>query len=144
MVTPFWEGSHVGLVRTKDNITAGDGAKHDVMAGKAELATRTTCNVFDYLSSTVTVGESCGMVSSSRNKGTVTVTTWTAFSTYTAWRRRLPNVSLLVSEFSLPRAVRCAGFYLAYDRFSVPDNTKDNDVAAHSTAGGFLCRRNWV
>jgi phosphoribosylaminoimidazole-succinocarboxamide synthase len=39
------------LVTTKDDITAGDGAKHDVMIGKAALATRTTCNVFEYLSS---------------------------------------------------------------------------------------------
>lgn len=41
--------SPIGVVTSKEDITAGDGAKHDVMAGKAELATRTTCNVFDYL-----------------------------------------------------------------------------------------------
>lgn len=50
-VAPLWEGADVGLVTTKDDITAGDGAKHDIMIGKAELATRTTCNVFDYLTS---------------------------------------------------------------------------------------------
>ena len=34
------------IVEAKDDITAGDGAKHDVMEGKGEWATRTTCNVF--------------------------------------------------------------------------------------------------
>lgn len=48
-VAPLWKGADVGMVTTKDDITAGDGAKHDVMTGKAELATRTTCNVFEYL-----------------------------------------------------------------------------------------------
>jgi phosphoribosylaminoimidazole carboxylase/phosphoribosylaminoimidazole-succinocarboxamide synthase len=38
----------VALV-SKDDITAGDGAKHDVIAGKARLATATTCNVFRLL-----------------------------------------------------------------------------------------------
>lgn len=33
----------------KDDITSGDGAQHDVIRGKAELATRTTANVFDLL-----------------------------------------------------------------------------------------------
>jgi phosphoribosylaminoimidazole-succinocarboxamide synthase len=33
----------------KDDITAGDGEKHDVIKGKAELATRTTANVFELL-----------------------------------------------------------------------------------------------
>lgn len=51
IVAPLWKGADVGLVTTKDDITAGDGAKHDVMSGKAELATRTTCNVFEYLRS---------------------------------------------------------------------------------------------
>ena len=50
-VAPLWKGAEVGLVTTKDDITAGDGAKHDVMSGKAELATRTTCNIFEYLRS---------------------------------------------------------------------------------------------
>lgn len=33
-------------LEAKDDITAGDGAKHDVLQGKAALATETTCNVF--------------------------------------------------------------------------------------------------
>lgn len=37
------------LVVSKDDITAGDGAKHDVIEGKAEMATATTCNVFQLL-----------------------------------------------------------------------------------------------
>jgi phosphoribosylaminoimidazole carboxylase/phosphoribosylaminoimidazole-succinocarboxamide synthase len=36
-------------VTSKDDITAGDGAKHDVIEGKAMLANRTTCNVFQLL-----------------------------------------------------------------------------------------------
>lgn len=39
----------LAVVQSKDDITAGDGAKHDVMAGKAELANATTCNVFRLL-----------------------------------------------------------------------------------------------
>jgi phosphoribosylaminoimidazole-succinocarboxamide synthase len=34
---------------SKDDITAGDGAKHDVIADKGRLATATTCNVFRLL-----------------------------------------------------------------------------------------------
>ncbi|MBA7714671.1 Phosphoribosylaminoimidazole-succinocarboxamide synthase [subsurface metagenome] len=34
---------------SKDDITAGDGSQHDVIQGKAELATRTTANVFALL-----------------------------------------------------------------------------------------------
>ncbi|HTR95428.1 MAG TPA: phosphoribosylaminoimidazolesuccinocarboxamide synthase [Trebonia sp.] len=37
------------LIRGKDDITAGDGAKHDVLDGKAAASTRTTCNVFQLL-----------------------------------------------------------------------------------------------
>jgi phosphoribosylaminoimidazole carboxylase/phosphoribosylaminoimidazole-succinocarboxamide synthase len=37
------------MVVSKDDITAGDGAKHDVIPEKGELATRTTCNVFRLL-----------------------------------------------------------------------------------------------
>jgi phosphoribosylaminoimidazole-succinocarboxamide synthase len=37
------------IMRGKDDITAGDGAKHDLMAGKAVWANETTCNVFRYL-----------------------------------------------------------------------------------------------
>ena len=40
--------SLVALV-AKDDITAGDGAKHDLLRGKAELATRTAANVFSLL-----------------------------------------------------------------------------------------------
>jgi phosphoribosylaminoimidazole carboxylase/phosphoribosylaminoimidazole-succinocarboxamide synthase len=34
---------------SKDDITAGDGAKHDVIEGKAALANQTTCSVFRLL-----------------------------------------------------------------------------------------------
>lgn len=37
------------LVRSKDDITAGDGAKHDVLEGKAAASTQTTSNVFRLL-----------------------------------------------------------------------------------------------
>lgn len=37
------------FVRSKDDITAGDGAKHDVLDGKAAASTRTTGNVFRLL-----------------------------------------------------------------------------------------------
>ena len=37
------------LILSKDDITAGDGAKHDLIEGKATLSTRTTCNVFRLL-----------------------------------------------------------------------------------------------
>ena len=37
------------LVRSKDDITAGDGAKHVVLDGKADASTRTTCNIFQLL-----------------------------------------------------------------------------------------------
>jgi len=37
------------LILSKDDITAGDGAKHDLIEGKAAFATRTTCNVFRLL-----------------------------------------------------------------------------------------------
>ncbi|OHA67951.1 MAG: hypothetical protein A3C82_02880, partial [Candidatus Wildermuthbacteria bacterium RIFCSPHIGHO2_02_FULL_47_12] len=39
----------LAVVESKDDITAGDGAKHDIMRGKAEFATATTCNVFRLL-----------------------------------------------------------------------------------------------
>jgi phosphoribosylaminoimidazole carboxylase/phosphoribosylaminoimidazole-succinocarboxamide synthase len=64
----------VALV-SKDDITAGDGAKHDVISGKGALATRTTCNVFRLLkacglpvafeeqdSATSFVGQKCTML----------------------------------------------------------------------------------
>ncbi len=37
------------LVESKDDITAGDGAKHDELLDKAKMSTKTTCNVFAYL-----------------------------------------------------------------------------------------------
>ena len=37
------------LVRSKDEITAGDGAKRDVLDGKAAASTRTTSNIFRLL-----------------------------------------------------------------------------------------------
>ncbi len=37
------------VVASKDDITAGDGEKHDVIKDKAELSTATTCNVFSLL-----------------------------------------------------------------------------------------------
>jgi phosphoribosylaminoimidazole-succinocarboxamide synthase len=37
------------LVRSKDDITAGDGAQHDVLDGKAAASTRTTSNIFQLL-----------------------------------------------------------------------------------------------
>jgi phosphoribosylaminoimidazole-succinocarboxamide synthase len=37
------------ILESKDDITAGDGAKKDVIEGKGELATRTTANVFRLL-----------------------------------------------------------------------------------------------
>lgn len=45
--------NHV-LILSKDDITAGDGAKHDLIEGKAALSTRTTSNVFHLL-------KSCGL-----------------------------------------------------------------------------------
>lgn len=37
------------LVRSKDDITAGDGTQHDVLEGKAAASTRTTSNIFRLL-----------------------------------------------------------------------------------------------
>jgi phosphoribosylaminoimidazole-succinocarboxamide synthase len=37
------------LVRSKDAITAADGARRDVLDGKAAASTRTTCNIFELL-----------------------------------------------------------------------------------------------
>jgi len=41
--------SDLVTVVSKDDITAGDGAKHDIIAYKGKLANRTTCNVFRFL-----------------------------------------------------------------------------------------------
>lgn len=37
------------MIVSKDDITAGDGAKHDLLTGKAAMATLTTCNNFRLL-----------------------------------------------------------------------------------------------
>lgn len=37
------------IIQSKNDITAGDGAKHDLMTDKAKLANETTCNVFEFL-----------------------------------------------------------------------------------------------
>lgn len=42
------------LIQSKDRITAGDGARADVMEGKAVISTATNCNIFDILN---TAGE---------------------------------------------------------------------------------------
>ncbi len=42
-------GDGTVLIRSKDDITAGDGAKRDVIAGKAASSTTTTCNTFRLL-----------------------------------------------------------------------------------------------
>ncbi len=42
-------GDGTVLIRSKDEITAGDGAKHDVIEGKAASSTTTTCNIFRLL-----------------------------------------------------------------------------------------------
>ncbi|HWB33997.1 MAG TPA: phosphoribosylaminoimidazolesuccinocarboxamide synthase [Candidatus Paceibacterota bacterium] len=39
----------IAEVKNLDDLTAGNGAKHDVLPGKGTLATTTTCNVFEYL-----------------------------------------------------------------------------------------------
>ncbi|MCX6787034.1 MAG: hypothetical protein NTY93_00725 [Candidatus Kaiserbacteria bacterium] len=45
------EGKDAGgvIVESKDDITAGDGKKHDVIIGKGAIANRTTSNVFRFL-----------------------------------------------------------------------------------------------
>jgi RNA polymerase sigma factor (sigma-70 family) len=44
-------GDGTVLIRSKDDITAGDGAKRDVIEGKAASSTTTTCNIFRLLTS---------------------------------------------------------------------------------------------
>src|SRR5471032_54126 len=41
--------SDLAAIVAKDDITAGDGAKHDIIPDKGRLATATTCNVFRLL-----------------------------------------------------------------------------------------------
>jgi len=47
------DDEHVRIV-SKDDLTAGDGKKHDVIEGKAKYANQTTCNVFRFL-------QACGL-----------------------------------------------------------------------------------
>src|SRR3954466_13273388 len=54
-------GSDLVSVVAKDDITAGDGAKHDVIPDKGRLATATTCNVFRLL-------KACGLPVASRSR----------------------------------------------------------------------------
>lgn len=49
IVRSYEEDRSLAIFEAKDDITAGDGAKHDVIQGKKELATQTTCNVFRLL-----------------------------------------------------------------------------------------------
>jgi phosphoribosylaminoimidazole-succinocarboxamide synthase len=42
-------GDGTVLIRSKDDITAGDGAKRDIIEGKAASSTTTTCNIFQLL-----------------------------------------------------------------------------------------------
>ncbi len=48
-VQPFGIDPQIGYVVSKDDVTAGDGKRHDVLFGKGELSNRTTCNVFEFL-----------------------------------------------------------------------------------------------
>lgn len=47
----IWTTDEIGrvVVESKDDLTAGDGAKHDVIAGKAAFSNRTNSNVFRLL-----------------------------------------------------------------------------------------------
>jgi phosphoribosylaminoimidazole-succinocarboxamide synthase len=50
IITPGYRGANeIGIVRSKNDITAGDGKKHDVLKGKARLANETTVHVFELL-----------------------------------------------------------------------------------------------
>ncbi len=42
-------GEALVIVRSKDDLTAGDGKRHDVVAGKASIANQTTVNLFSLL-----------------------------------------------------------------------------------------------
>ena len=47
----IWEGEtrEQVVVESKNDLTAGDGAKHDIVVGKASLSNRTASNVFRLL-----------------------------------------------------------------------------------------------
>lgn len=49
-IVPILSRPGFAAVVSKDDITAGDGARRDFMVGKAKLANDTTCNVFEALS----------------------------------------------------------------------------------------------
>ncbi|HXW85900.1 MAG TPA: phosphoribosylaminoimidazolesuccinocarboxamide synthase [Candidatus Bathyarchaeia archaeon] len=49
IIRSFSDDMRYVIIESKDDITAGDGARHDVILGKAQLATDTTCNVFQLL-----------------------------------------------------------------------------------------------
>lgn len=43
------------IVRSMDDVTAGDGARHEIIPGKGNWANQTTCNVFRLLESTSSI-----------------------------------------------------------------------------------------
>lgn len=43
------ENQYIVEIYSYDDLTAGDGAKHDILPGKGQLATETTCNAFETL-----------------------------------------------------------------------------------------------
>lgn len=61
IILPDPVDSGLVLVRSKDDITAGDGAKHDLLPEKALHATTTTVHVFEFL-------EACGIKSHYRGR----------------------------------------------------------------------------
>jgi phosphoribosylaminoimidazole-succinocarboxamide synthase len=42
-------GNGIGRFHSKEDVTAGDGGRHDVIPGKGRLSNSTTCAVFDFL-----------------------------------------------------------------------------------------------
>lgn len=49
ILSPMEDKTGLWLVTSKDDITAGDGAKRDVFSGKGTLANQITCDVFERL-----------------------------------------------------------------------------------------------
>ena len=49
IVSEFTSDHKKVIVQSKDDITAFNKAKHDIIEGKSKLATNTTCNVFRFL-----------------------------------------------------------------------------------------------
>ncbi len=49
IVRSYPEDPTLAIFESKNDITAGNKARHDLIAGKAEVAARTTCNVFRLL-----------------------------------------------------------------------------------------------